>query len=230
MPDEVCAVRVDPSEFELAILNLAVNAKDAMPNGGTLSIRAKPVTLKGEASEEGLSGEFVAIRVADTGHGIPADVLTRVFEPFFTTKEVGKGTGLGPEPGLRLRQAIGRHRDHHQHRRARHRDHASTCRAATSSRRRLAPQRAGAKRRREPAGTVLLVEDNADVAEVGAGLFAPARLSGAQRRQRAGGARRAAARSASRPGILRHPDARRHERARPRARDPRALSAPSRCC
>ncbi len=95
VPGGACAVRVDPGEFELAILNLAVNAKDAMPNGGTLSIRAKPVTLKAEASEEGLSGEFVAIRVADTGHGIPTDVLTRVFEPFFTTKEVGKGTGLG---------------------------------------------------------------------------------------------------------------------------------------
>jgi len=71
VPDGLCAIRVDPGEFELAILNLAVNAKDAMPTGGTLSIRAKPVMLKGEASEEGLSGEFVAIRVADTGHGIP---------------------------------------------------------------------------------------------------------------------------------------------------------------
>src|SRR6201999_1142125 len=95
VPDAICAVRIDPGEFELAILNLAVNAKDAMPGGGTLTLRAKPVTLKGEATEEGLSGEFVAIRVADTGHGIPADILTRVFEPFFTTKEVGKGTGLG---------------------------------------------------------------------------------------------------------------------------------------
>src|SRR5665647_3132789 len=95
VPDGTCAVRVDPGEFELAILNLAVNAKDAMPSGGTLSIRAKPVTLKGEATEEGLSGEFVAIRVADNGHGIPADILTRVFEPFFTTKDIGKGTGLG---------------------------------------------------------------------------------------------------------------------------------------
>jgi len=95
VPNEVCAVRVDPGEFELAIINLAVNAKDAMPKQGTLSIRAKGVTLKGEATAEGLSGEFVAIRVADTGEGIPADVLPRVFEPFFTTKEVGKGTGLG---------------------------------------------------------------------------------------------------------------------------------------
>jgi two-component system NtrC family sensor kinase len=95
VPDQSCAVKVDPSELELALLNLAVNARDAMPNGGALSISAKPVVLKGNAAEEGLSGEFVAIRLADTGSGIPADILPHVFEPFFTTKEVGKGTGLG---------------------------------------------------------------------------------------------------------------------------------------
>jgi len=93
--DPSCSVKVDPSELELALLNLAVNARDAMPNGGALSITAKSVVLKGKAAEEGLSGEFVAIRVADTGSGIPADILPHVFEPFFTTKEVGKGTGLG---------------------------------------------------------------------------------------------------------------------------------------
>jgi two-component system, NtrC family, sensor kinase len=95
VPDQSCAVKVDPSELELALLNLAVNARDAMPNGGALSITAEPVVLEGKAAEEGLSGEFVAIRVADTGGGIPADILPHVFEPFFTTKEVGKGTGLG---------------------------------------------------------------------------------------------------------------------------------------
>jgi two-component system, NtrC family, sensor kinase len=95
VPDRSCAIKVDPSELELAMLNLAVNARDAMPNGGALSITARPVVLKGQAVEEGLRGEFVAVRVADTGSGIPPDVLARVFEPFFTTKEVGKGTGLG---------------------------------------------------------------------------------------------------------------------------------------
>src|SRR5262245_20200592 len=95
VPDQSCAVKVDPSELELALLNLAVNARDAMPNGGALSITAEPVVLDGKAAEEGLSGEFVAIRVADTGGGIPADILPHVFEPFFTTKAVGKGTGLG---------------------------------------------------------------------------------------------------------------------------------------
>jgi two-component system NtrC family sensor kinase len=88
-------VKVDPSELELALLNLAVNARDAMPHGGSLTITAMPQLLTGEAQGEGLAGEFVAIRVADTGIGIPAEVLPHVFEPFFTTKEVGRGTGLG---------------------------------------------------------------------------------------------------------------------------------------
>jgi len=95
VPNQSCAVKVDPSELELALLNLAVNARDAMPNGGALSITTKPAVLEGKAAEEGLSGEFVAIHVADTGGGIPADILPHVFEPFFTTKEIGKGTGLG---------------------------------------------------------------------------------------------------------------------------------------
>ncbi|HKF13422.1 MAG TPA: ATP-binding protein [Xanthobacteraceae bacterium] len=95
VPDASCAVKVDPSEFEIAMLNLAVNARDAMPKGGALGITIEPVTLKGEAMEEGLIGGFIAIRVADTGCGIAADILPHVFEPYFTTKEVGKGTGLG---------------------------------------------------------------------------------------------------------------------------------------
>src|SRR5262249_38740571 len=95
IPNQACCVKVDPSELELALLNLAVNARDAMPNGEALRITAGRVLLKGRAVEEGLRGEFVAIRVADTGSGIQPDVLPHVFEPFFTTKEVGKGTGLG---------------------------------------------------------------------------------------------------------------------------------------
>jgi two-component system, NtrC family, sensor kinase len=95
VPKEPCAVKVDPSELELALLNLAVNARDAMPNGGALSITVKPVVLRGQAVEDALKGEFVAIRVADTGSGIAPEILPHVFEPFFTTKDVGKGTGLG---------------------------------------------------------------------------------------------------------------------------------------
>lgn len=76
-------IEVDIGELELAILNLAVNARDAMPGGGTLTVSVRP------------QGEAVCIEVRDTGGGIPPDLIGRVFEPFFTTKEVGKGTGLG---------------------------------------------------------------------------------------------------------------------------------------
>ena len=86
-------VETDMGQTEMAILNLVVNARDAMPRGGVLRIAGRNVALNGEC--EGLVGEFVALAVADTGVGMPPDVLARVFEPFFTTKEPGKGTGLG---------------------------------------------------------------------------------------------------------------------------------------
>jgi signal transduction histidine kinase/CheY-like chemotaxis protein len=88
-------VKVDPGELELALLNLAVNARDAMPDGGKLTMSARNVTLTDNAATDHLDGDFVAVAVRDTGAGIPPDVLPKIFEPFFTTKEVGKGTGLG---------------------------------------------------------------------------------------------------------------------------------------
>src|SRR6266571_4962213 len=93
VPRTPCPVKVDPAEFELAILNIAVNARDAMPSGGRLSIRVRPVTLA--HGPEDLSGAFAEIAMTDAGRGIPPEILPRVFDPFFTTKEVGKGTGLG---------------------------------------------------------------------------------------------------------------------------------------
>lgn len=86
--------KVDLSEFELAILNLAVNARDAMAAGGRLSISAENATLVRPNAAD-LEGDFVAVTVQDTGEGIPPEIVGRVFEPFFTTKDVGKGTGLG---------------------------------------------------------------------------------------------------------------------------------------
>jgi len=88
-------VHVDASELQLAVLNLGVNARDAMPDGGSLSIEARNVRLDGQAEVGGLRGDFVMLMVKDNGCGIPADILPTVFEPFVTTKEVGKGTGLG---------------------------------------------------------------------------------------------------------------------------------------
>ena len=93
--DTTWPVSVDKSELELALVNLAVNARDAMPDGGRIVIAAENVHLKPGAGPEGLAGDFVALSVADSGSGIPADLLPRVVEPFFTTKGPDKGTGLG---------------------------------------------------------------------------------------------------------------------------------------
>jgi len=90
-------VLADPAQFENAILNLAINARDAMPNGGRLTIACKNTTLDeaAAAATDLPVGDFVTLSVSDTGTGMRPDVLAHVFEPFFTTKEVGKGSGLG---------------------------------------------------------------------------------------------------------------------------------------
>ena len=94
VPPDTWRTKVDIGEFELALVNVAVNARDAMPKGGLITIAARNRTLAaGEIAP--LQGEFVALSVSDTGTGIPTDILARVFEPFFTTKATGKGTGLG---------------------------------------------------------------------------------------------------------------------------------------
>jgi PAS domain S-box-containing protein len=91
-----CLVRADTSQFETALVNMAVNARDAMAGEGTLTIDLRcGLPLPPIRGHAGAKGPFVSIALADTGSGIPDDLLDRVFEPFFTTKEVGKGTGLG---------------------------------------------------------------------------------------------------------------------------------------
>jgi two-component system cell cycle sensor histidine kinase/response regulator CckA len=91
-------IRVDPGQFDQVIINLAVNARDAMPGGGILTIRTAALVLAEEASRGGEvmpGGSYVIIDVTDTGVGIPDDIIANIFEPFFSTKEVGAGTGLG---------------------------------------------------------------------------------------------------------------------------------------
>jgi PAS domain S-box-containing protein len=93
-------VKIDLAELELAIVNIAVNARDAMPSGGAFSLMVCNVKAdiggdKSDKSDKSQSENFVALEFSDTGMGIPPSLLTRIFDPFFTTKEVGKGTGLG---------------------------------------------------------------------------------------------------------------------------------------
>ncbi|HEV2263027.1 MAG TPA: PAS domain S-box protein [Stellaceae bacterium] len=91
-------VKVDQGQLEQVIINLAVNARDAMPQGGTLSIRTANVASDSETRrghEVMPRGDYVLIEVSDTGHGIPKEIQNRIFEPFFSTKELGSGTGLG---------------------------------------------------------------------------------------------------------------------------------------
>jgi PAS domain S-box-containing protein len=85
-------VKLDLAELELAIVNIAVNARDAMPNGGTFTLSVNDVTMDQEIDDR---GAFFEIAFSDTGTGIPPNLLSKMFDPFFTTKEVGKGTGLG---------------------------------------------------------------------------------------------------------------------------------------
>ena len=92
---DVWPVVADPSELDLAIINLVLNARDAMPSGGLITIAAENIAAPHSQLDENLKGEFVCISVIDNGDGIPADVLPKVFDPFFTTKAVGRGTGLG---------------------------------------------------------------------------------------------------------------------------------------
>jgi signal transduction histidine kinase/ActR/RegA family two-component response regulator len=91
-PEDLWPVEVDPGELELVVLNLAVNARDAMPNGGAIVFRGENLSALRDPE---IVGDFVRLSVIDTGVGMSREILSRVFEPFFTTKDVGKGSGLG---------------------------------------------------------------------------------------------------------------------------------------
>ena len=96
--DDLGRCLIDPAEFQATMLNLAINAKDAMAGGGSLTITTAAAQFDQPASSAGefvRAGSYVMVAVTDTGHGMPAEIRERAFDPFFTTKDVGKGTGLG---------------------------------------------------------------------------------------------------------------------------------------
>ena len=102
LPTEPCFIIADRSQFDTAIVNMGINARDAMKGEGRLTIATSPVSgVPAMRGQPGLVGEFIAVTIADTGSGIAPEQLDRIFEPFFTTKGVGEGTGLG------LSQVIG---------------------------------------------------------------------------------------------------------------------------
>jgi PAS domain S-box-containing protein len=159
-------VVVDIGEFEIALVNLVVNARDAMPDGGTVTITTKNITV--EEGDTLPSGDYVGVAIADTGVGIPSDVMGHVFDPFFTTKPVGKGTGLG------LSQVYGF--AHQAGGSVKIESKLGEGTAVTMILPRATSAAAGADAigiDAEPAqsGTVLLVEDNPDVASASAGLL-----------------------------------------------------------
>ena len=97
-PDDLWQIHVDPIQIELELLNIAINARDAMPDGGSIEVAAWNISEARERPVNGSKlrpGDYVVIAVSDTGGGMAPEVIERAFEPFFTTKEVGKGTGLG---------------------------------------------------------------------------------------------------------------------------------------
>jgi len=114
LASELWSTLTDASQLESAVVNLCVNSRDAMPEGGRLTLETGNVTLDeayAAANMDARPGDYVMIAVADSGTGMAPEVIARAFDPFFTTKGTGKGTGLDC-PGIRLRAAIRRPREH----------------------------------------------------------------------------------------------------------------------
>ncbi len=168
---DVWPALVDPTQLELAILNLAINARDAMEVGGTLTIRTSNVHLGAAlCPEEPSPGEYVEICVADTGTGMSEEIRSKAFEPFFTTKGVGRGSGLGLSQvlgfakqsggGLRLETRINEGTTLHIYL------HRANTQSVS-----IAPRRKGTPAGRIHDATILVVDDDDAVRDIAAGLL-----------------------------------------------------------
>jgi len=162
--DQLWPADADAAALELAILNLAFNARDAMKDGGQLKISAHNAVLEGEP--DGLRGEHVALTVTDTGTGMPPEVIDRVFEPFFTTKGFGEGTGLGLSQVFGFAKQIGGgiSVESKPGKGATFTLYLRTSRGATAAE--------TARDGHHSLGRVLIVEDDMLLAELAAGMFA----------------------------------------------------------
>ena len=168
--DGVSPIKVDLAELELAIVNIAVNARDAMPNGGTFTLSVDEVAVDQGIGDNRLGGTFFAIAFSDTGTGIPPNLLSKMFDPFFTTKEVGKGTGLGLSQVYGFAHQAGGTvtADSKVGQGTTISVYLPSCADEQITSKELS---AKTKTRHSPRQTVLVVDDSADVAEVTSSLF-----------------------------------------------------------
>ena len=167
IPADIRPIQADAGDLELSLVNVVLNARDAMLQGGTVTIAARNRTLHADDPEtDRLAGEFVALSVHDNGPGIAAEHLSRVFEPFFTTKEVGRGTGLG------LSQVYGFAKQNGGTVTiASAPDSGTTVTLFLRRAEQLITESAAGEARLKPGSKVLLVEDNNDVAEAAAAML-----------------------------------------------------------
>ena len=165
----------DAAQIELVLLNLAINSRDAMPDGGLIAISTTNVTLGApRRPAEPQAGSYVAVSVADTGAGIPAGILDKVFDPFFTTKEIGRGSGLGLSQVLGVAQQLGGgvHIDSEPGVGTTVTVYLPRADRLVDEPARRAPRgRRRAVARQRPVGGILLVDDDPDVRAVAAAML-----------------------------------------------------------
>ncbi len=168
VPDDIWAVEADVAELELALVNIAVNARDAMPHGGSFTVSARNVASAGRRTGP-FEGDHIELTLSDTGEGIAPDIVAKIFDPFFTTKEVGKGTGLGLSQVYGFAQQSGG--TVHVNSEIGRGTAIILCLPRSHAAVAAEPKPAGPQPAVRAEGTILVVEDNPDVATVSAAML-----------------------------------------------------------